>query len=127
MFNIPTEEEQKEININLLKSYLEDIDNEAKLEYSKYELHDNTYSPRGWQFKKYGNSTKGKELLDKCRNEMVQVQDDGKCARNDSDPRYYAKETYKEDNMVIRISTSPSRSGNSCTYSVIQLKRITDV
>ena len=123
MFDIPTEEEQKQTNINTLKVYLEDIPLD-ELEYSSYELHDNTYSPRGWQYKKYGNSTLGKELLDKCRGEMTKVQDDGKCARNDSDPRYYAKEVFKNDDTVIRISTSPSRSGNSCTYSVTQLKRV---
>ena len=115
---MPTEDEQREIDVKTLKIH---FDEEGEFDFSKYELHDNTYSPRGWQYKKYGNSIKGKTLLDKCRAEMIKVEDGGKCARNDSDPRYYAKETLKDDNMVIRISTSPSRSGNSCTYSVIQL------
>jgi len=126
MFSIPTEEEQKQKNIEALKVYLEDVSTD-ELEYSKYELHDNTYSPKGWQYKRYGNSTVGKALLTKCRAEMTKVQDDGKCARNDSDPRYYASEVFKDNDTVIRISTSPSRSGNSCTYTVTQLKRVSNV
>jgi hypothetical protein len=90
-------------------------------------LYDNTYNPKGWQYKKYGNSTLGKSLLDECREKMTKVQDDGKCARNDSDPRYYVDEIFKDDNKVIRITTSPSRSGNSCTYSVTQLLKVENV
>ena len=126
MFNILTEEEQKQINIETLKEFIEDIPLD-ELEYSSYELHDNTYSPKGWQYKRYGNSILGKTLLDKCRLEMEKVQDDGRCAKNDSDPRYYAREVFKDTNGVIRISTSPSRSGNSCTYSIIELKRLKNV
>lgn len=102
------------------KKYL----NNCKVIFKIEQFDDRTLSRKGWQYKKYGNSTKGSDMLKDCRENMELMSDDSKCARNDSDLRYYEKSTYMDNNNVIQVSTSPSRSGNTCSYTFFIVSKI---
>jgi len=92
------------------------LDN-CKVTFVKEHFDDRKLNPRGWQYKKYGNSTKGEEKLKFCRENMKLLEDNGKCARNDSDPRYYQNLIFADENNVVEVSTSPSRAIHAPIYS----------
>ena len=95
--------------------------NTTNVDFKIEHFDDRQLSPRGWQYKRYGNSTKGKDKLLYCRNNMELIEDKGRCARNDSDPRYYEELIFKENNTLIQVSTSPSRSGRTCSYTFLTI------
>lgn len=97
----------------LSEKYLNNSDVSFEIEH----FDDRQLNPRGWQYKKFGNSTKGRDKLAYCRENMNLIEDNGKCARNDSDLRYYENSIFVDENKVIEVRTSPSRSGNTCSYS----------
>ena len=97
----------------LSEKYLNNNDVSFEIEY----FEDRQLNPIGWQYKKFGNSTKGRDKLTHCRKDMKLNEDNGKCARNDSDLRYYENSIYTNENKVIELKTSPSRSGNTCLYT----------
>lgn len=80
-------------------------------------FNDRKYSPRGWQYKKFGNSSAGYDKLLKCKQEMKELQYFCKDSRNDYDLRAYNTYIFYGDNIIVTVSNSPSRSGNSCTYT----------
>ena len=69
------------------------------------------------QYKKYGNSTAGYDKLMKCKKEMEELDYICKDTRNDYDLRAYQTYVFSGDDSIITASTSPSRSGSSCTYT----------
>ena len=97
----------------LSEKYLNNSDVSFEIEH----FDDRQLNPRGWQYKKFGNSTKGRDKLTYCRENMKLIEDNGKCARNDSDLRYYENSIFIDENKVVEVRTSPSRSGNTCSYS----------
>lgn len=80
-------------------------------------FNDRKYSKRGWQYKKYGNSTAGYDKLMKCKQEMEELDYICKDTRNDYDLRAYQTYVFSGDDSIITVTTSPSRTGNSCTYT----------
>lgn len=92
------------------------LDN-SKISFEIEHFDDKQLNPRGWQYKKFGNSTKGRDKLQNCRENMKLIENNGECARNDSDPRYYESLLFMDENKVIEVRTSPSRSGNTCLYT----------
>lgn len=80
-------------------------------------FNDRKYSKRGWQYKKYGNSTAGYDKLMKCKKEMEELDYICKDTRNDYDLRAYQTYVFSGDDSIITVTTSPSRTGNSCTYT----------
>ncbi len=99
------------------------LDN-SKVTFVKEDFEDRRLNPRGWQYKRYGNSTKGEEKLKFCRENMKLLEDNGKCARNDSDLRYYEDLIFIDENNVVEVTTSPSRSGNTCSYSFFTVTKV---
>ena len=109
---------------NVVEQYVNDHLNGAKVEVLSETFDDRTLNPRGWQYKKYGNSHLGADKLKQCEKEMDLIEDSSKCARNDSDPRYFKKLLFKKDNTLVYVGSSPSRSGNSVSYNFTTIKAI---
>ena len=80
-------------------------------------FNDIKYSPRGWQYKKFGNSSDGYNKLKKLKYEMKELEYFCKDTRNDYDLRAYQTYVFSGDYSIITVTTSPSRTGNSCTYT----------
>lgn len=80
-------------------------------------FNDTKYSPRGWQYKKFGNSSNGYNKLLKIKQEMEELEYFCKDTRSDYDLRAYQNYVFFGNNSIITVNTSPSRSGNSCTYT----------
>jgi hypothetical protein len=89
--------------------------------YEIEELEDRDYDPKGWQYKRYGNSTKGKDKLAYLKKNMQLVADNSQSAKNDSDPRYYENLVFMDDRCVIEVQTKPARSGKTCKYSFFKV------
>jgi len=85
----------------------------------KVTLEDRRLSTRGWQYKRIGNSSAGSDKLKFYKDNYELIEDTGKCARNDSDLRYYNDIIFRNDNELVRATTSPSRSGKNCTYNFL--------
>ena len=45
----------------------------------------------------------GKEKLKFCRENMKLVEDNGRCAKNDSDPRYYEHLVFTDNNSIVEV------------------------
>lgn len=101
--------------------YLGTID----VKFENETLHDNIYSTKGWQYKKIGNSTLGNKKYNEILKNSELLEDLSKCARNDSDPRYYIKKIFKiDDKKIVKITNSPSRSGKSTTWYFFYITKI---
>lgn len=92
-----------------------------------HSISDRQYSPNGWQYKKYGNSTKGDELLSKLKNEAKDFTHIP--IENRNDHNFSANEEYIAifDDMIVFVKQSGSRSGASQHYTfqtVTKIKRM---
>ena len=113
--------------IRLGTKYIEEP-SELGYKYTVVVEHDRKYSPRGWQFRRFGNSVKGHAMFQDLKKGCTILDDLGKSAnRNDSDPRYYEHLILQdENNNIVEVITNPSRSGNSCAYSFFVVEAVTE-
>lgn len=105
------------MNSNDLNKILNEYLGKTNIQLSIEVFNDRKYSKRGWQYKKYGNSTAGYDKLMKCKQEMEELDYICKDTRNDYDLRAYQTYVFSGDYSIITVTTSPSRTGNSCTYT----------
>ena len=105
------------MNSNVLNKILNEYLGKTNIQPSIEVFNDRKYSKRGWQYKKYGNSTAGYDKLMKCKKEMEELDYICKDTRNDYDLRAYQTYVFSGDDSIITVTTSPSRTGNSCTYT----------
>ena len=105
------------MNSNVLNKILNEYLGKTNIQPSIEVFNDRKYSKRGWQYKKYGNSTAGYDKLMKCKQEMEELDYICKDTRNDYDLRAYQTYVFSGDDSIITVTTSPSRTGNSCTYT----------
>lgn len=103
----------------LSQKYLNNTNVTFKIE----DFNDRQLNPRGWQYKKFGNSSEGSNKLNYCRENMNLVEDNSKYAKNDYDFRYEQHLIFVNEDIVIEVSTSPSRSGNNCSYSFFTVEK----
>lgn len=82
------------------------------------KLEDRNYSPRGWQYKKYGNTNQGKIALIKLLNSGVEIISDTCSERSKNDYNSTFDRTIKliKDGVEITVNVYPSRSKSSCLY-----------
>lgn len=106
------------------KLFSEKYLNNCDVNFQIDQFKDRQLNTRGWQYKKYGNSSKGKDKLIYCQEHMNLVEDNSKGAKNDHNLRYYKKLIFMDENSVIEVNTSPSRSGNTCTYSFFTVTKV---
>lgn len=94
---------------------------EIKVE--KKTFHDRQFSSRGWQHRNNGgNSTVGRISYDTYCKIYEVLEDSSKCARNDSDPRFFVKKIFRiDDKSIVKVSNDPSRSGKSCTWHFVYI------
>lgn len=105
------------MNSNDLNKILNEYLGKTNIQPSIEVFNDRKYSKRGWQYKKYRNSTAGYDKLMKCKKEMEELDYICKDTRNDYDLRAYQTYVFSGDDSIITVTTSPSRTGNSCTYT----------
>lgn len=105
------------MNSNDLNKILNEYLGKTNIQPSIEVFNDRKYSKRGLQYKKYGNSTAGYDKLMKCKKEMEELDYICKDTRNDYDLRAYQTYVFSGDDSIITVTTSPSRTGNSCTYT----------
>lgn len=105
------------MNSNVLNKILNEYLGKTNIQPSIEVFNDRKYSKRGLQYKKYGNSTAGYDKLMKCKKEMEELDYICKDTRNDYDLRAYQTYVFSGDDSIITVTTSPSRTGNSCTYT----------
>ena len=104
------------MNSNDLNKILNEYLGKTNIQPSIEVFNDRKYSKRGWQYKKYGNSTAGYDKLMKCKKEMEELDYICKDTRNDYDLRAYQTYIFYANNGIVTVNTSPSRSGSSCEY-----------
>lgn len=105
------------MNSNDLNKILNEYLGKTNIQPSIEVFNDRKYSKRGWQYKMYGNSTAGYDKLMKCKQEMEELDYICKDTRNDYDLRASQTYVFSGDDSIITVTTSPSRTGNSCTYT----------
>ena len=105
------------MNSNDLNKILNEYLGKTNIQPSIEVFNDRKYSKRGLQYKKYGNSTAGYDKLMKCKKEREELDYICKDTRNDYDLRAYQTYVFSGDDSIITVTTSPSRTGNSCTYT----------
>lgn len=86
------------------------------------EFRDRKLSPKGWQYKRYGNSDTGERMHNVIKATMESILVANYSARNDSDPRYYIREFFYLPGNVVEVHMAPTRSGAIRNYTIKSYK-----
>ena len=111
----------QEKTILLGTQYLQDV--ESGYIGNEVIKHDRVYSKNGWQYKRYGNSTEGEEMLSVIESHCQLLADLSFGAKNDSDCRFFINRVYKITyNSIVEVTLNPSRSDKSKIWKFFFVK-----
>lgn len=85
---------------------------------------DRTFSPNGWQYRRFGNSSAGTLKYSEIKKDCEFLEDLTKETRKDhqrSTPEYLYK---KDDNTIIYVHIDISNTGKSKTYTFVTCTKI---
>lgn len=87
-------------------------------------FHDRKFSPKGWQYRQNGgNHQNGKSLFEEI-SKLELLEDNSRDAKNDHDMRFYNNKIFRVDeNQIVWVSSSQSRSGKSTDWSFVYISR----
>lgn len=100
------------------------FENKKVISFETLTFKDRSYSPRGWQYKKYGNSYEGQKYNDELKKNSTFLEAKYKDSRSDYDLKVNHKNYYLslDGKILTEVHITKSNSGKETNWEFVIIK-----